>query len=140
MKSLLVIFVSLLTVSCGGYETLSTPFNFKGDKDINYVGANVSQTEGVIDQSSMKSNNSNIPNNVDGSAQAYEIDVTAPIGSVLNDAVVLFHKEARKLCQNRGYKHKITNKSTQEYVEYLRTRTVTQQIPSAKGIVICDPA
>lgn len=135
-------FLSVLTVilmlsSCrGAYETLSTPFKHVG-RGLGYIGSTVAPTnreEGSIQR------------DLSSTVGAFEIAVKAPPGSVINTAVDLFHKEARKVCGGPNYKHKVTHKGSAAHTEISRTNMTsprvptTQMVPHVKGIVVCNDA
>lgn len=128
MKNLLTVLTVLLTLtSCKeAYETLSTPFKYAG-QGLGYIGST------VVDGGEKEIPKVN-------SVGAYEVSVKAPAGSVINTAIDLFHKEARRICGGATYKHKITHKGTTPSVEYLRNTSNTQNVPTVKGLVICNKA
>lgn len=143
MKNFIALTASILILtSCAAYETLRTPFDFreKNSFDNNEIGvqlrrANESYQQGVVEKDPVLTGASGAGVEDKG---AYEISVKAPIGSVMNDAERMFHDEAKKVCLGKGYKHKITSKTTHDHVEYFRNESKVTAVPSVKGIIVCD--
>lgn len=143
MKNILTITISaLLLTSCAAYETLKTPFDFREKKgfDNNEIGvqlrqANEAYEKGVVAKDPILAAGNGAAAVDKG---AFEISVKAPIGSVMNDAERMFHDEAAKICAGKGYKHKITARTTHDHVEYFRNESKVTPVPSIKGIVVCD--
>lgn len=133
MKNITIALLAGLALSScqGAYETLSTPFKHVG-KGLGYIGSTVvGSTSGERDTGIGATSKPS-------AVGAFEIAVKAPSGSVVNTAVDLFHKEARKICGGAKYKHKITHKGTTSHVEYARTSAISQEVPTVKGVVICN--
>ncbi len=91
-KIVLSAFVSLILTSCGGYETLRTPFTFRGDED---AADKLHISEG--------GKFSTGPTTMDG----FEVEVKAPAGTPMETAYSIFDKEARRLCNGDTYQYQI---------------------------------
>ena len=122
MKKILNLVVALgLTAgitSCAGYESLTTPFDFRG-QGINLTGSDANLKE----------------------ANVFEVVVNAPAGTSEAIAMNLFEQEARRVCGSGNYSKQITSTGTANVREFgvkgvdLRT---TQVAPTITGFVKCQ--
>jgi len=122
MKKLLSLALLLVVTACGGHETLSTPFNFRG-KGINLFGSDSAPA-------------------AQGQSNMFEIVVNAPAGTTAMAAQNLFDAEARKVCGGKNYSQQITSTGTAHIREYgvkgATTSSFDTLAPSLKGFVTCQ--
>jgi hypothetical protein len=120
MKKLTAILVLFTLTSCGGYENLSTPFNFSG-KGINLFGSDAQQTT--------------------GESNTYEVMVNAPAGTAEIIAMSLFDQEAKRVCKGKEYSKQIVSSGTANIREFgekgLNQSTINSIAPSLRGYVTC---
>lgn len=116
-----VITLTSAVSACGGYETLSTPFNFRGG-GVNLFGSDAEMSN--------------------ERAGAYEIVVNAPAGTSQATAMNLFENEANKVCQGRPFNKVITSQGNARIRDFgikgVNTSTVQSLAPSITGYVECQ--
>ena len=120
MKKLTAILVLFTLTSCGGYETLRTPFNFNG-KGVNLFGADAQPT---------------------GESNTFEVVVNGTVGMTESQAMNLFDNEGRKVCKGTEFTKQITSSGSAQIREYgvkgLNTNpAMGSTAPSIRGYVTC---
>ncbi len=122
MKKLLATLVLFSLTSCGGYETLNTPFDYRG-KGINLFGSDAAPAAG-------------------GESNTFEVVVNAPAGTAEATAMGLFNQEAKKVCGGREYTKTITSSGTANVREFgmkgVNTNSIDAMAPSLRGYVTCQ--
>jgi hypothetical protein len=122
MKKLFSIFILFALTSCGGYESLSTPFNFRG-QGINLFGSNSEPAAG-------------------GTSNTYEVVVNAPAGTPEATATALFDEEARKDCGGREFSKQITSSGTATIRQFnekgLNQNAIETYAPTLRGYITCQ--
>jgi hypothetical protein len=122
MKKLLSVALLLGLTSCGGYENLNTPFNYRG-KGVNLFGSEAEPAAG-------------------GQTGAFEVVVNGPAGTSEAVAMNLFEQEAKRVCGGREYTKQITSQGTASIREYgvkgVNTNTFDTQAPTVRGYVQCQ--
>ncbi len=121
-KIVLSTFISFLLTSCAGYETLKTPFTFKGDeKAVEKLGikdgGKYSDGKGVM--------------------SGFEVEVKAPAGTPMETAYSIFNKEAKRLCNGTSYQYEIKSQGNADSMPENLNDTGNQKYPYLTGIVIC---
>jgi hypothetical protein len=119
MKKFAALILTFGLVSCGGYENLSTPFNFRGD-GVNLFGSN---------------------NKATGESNQFEVVVNAPAGTPELTAQNLFNQEANKVCGGRPYTKQITSTGETQIRQFgVKGLDTQNNIPSTtlRGIVSCQ--
>lgn len=135
MKNIFLVALLIVLTSCANYETIRDKFTFKGEKDFDYIGANVTQKKGVpINKyQSLKG----VQEMEVTKASSYEITINAPEGSSINSAMVMFDDEAEKICGGNNYRKQITSTGTDVIREFGMKKVEQIRVPQVKGIVTC---
>lgn len=120
MKKFVITLVLFTLTSCGGYESLNTPFKFSG-KGINLFGSDAAP-------STEQSN-------------TFEVVVNAPAGTTGTTAMGLFDQEANRVCQGKEFTKIITSSGSVNIRNFgekgLDTSSAPSPAPSIKGFVTC---
>lgn len=119
MKKFAVLFLTFGLASCGGYENLSTPFNFRGE-GVNLFGSNNKST---------------------GESNKFEVVVNAPAGTPNATAESLFNQEANKVCGGKPFTKEITSTGATQIRQFgVKGLDTQSSVPSTtlRGIVSCE--
>lgn len=135
MKNLLLAALLFSLTSCANYETIRDKITFKGEKDFDYIGANVTQKEGV--PVNKYQNLKGVQEIEVTKASSYEITINAPEASSINSAMTMFEDEAEKICGSSNYKKQITSTGTDVIREFGMKQVQEIRVPQVKGIVTC---
>lgn len=121
MKKFATLLALFTLTSCGGYESLSTPFNHKGS-GINLFGSDAQKAT--------------------GESNTYEVVVNAPAGTAETIAMRLFDQEAKRVCKGGEFTKQITSAGTANIREFgvkgLNVNAVNTTAPSLRGYVTCQ--
>lgn len=108
-------------VSCTGYETLDTPFQFFGDKN-------------AVEKLAIENKQAAARKKA---VEGFEVSIKAPAGTPMETAYNIFNKEANRVCRGGKYTYEITSQGNADTLPANPADTGNLKLPYVTGIVVC---
>ncbi len=120
--SLSLILSLALAISSCGYETLESPFKFRGDKD-------------AVDKLGISAGSGGASSAM---VQGFQVSIKAPAGTPMETAYSILNKEAARACKGGRYNYEITSKGDADKMQANPQDTGNQKFPYLTAIVVCE--